>query len=76
VLLSASPPAHPRALLLGLNLGPNLAVTGSLSAYLWFKAARGAGAEPSAARFSRIGVPLGAPAMLAGLATIALVGPS
>jgi arsenical pump membrane protein len=39
VLLSAAPPPHPRALLPGLNLGPNLAVSGSLSSSLWFKAA-------------------------------------
>jgi arsenical pump membrane protein len=76
VLLSATPPPHPRALLLGLNLGPNLAVTGALSAYLWFKAARACGARPSARRFSLLGVPLGLAGMAAGLATIALVGPS
>jgi arsenical pump membrane protein len=76
VLLSATPPTHPRALLLGLNLGPNLAVTGSLSAYLWFKAARAAGAHPSARRFSAIGLPLALAAMAGGLLTIALVGPS
>ncbi|HEY4093996.1 MAG TPA: SLC13 family permease [Baekduia sp.] len=76
VLLSATPPTHPRALLLGLNLGPNLAVTGSLSAYLWFKAARAAGAHPSARRFSVIGLPLALAAMAGGLVTIALVGPS
>lgn len=33
-LLSAQRPPHPLPLLVGLNLGPNLAVTGSLSAYL------------------------------------------
>jgi arsenical pump membrane protein len=76
VLLSAVPPPHPRALLLGLNLGPNLAVTGALSAYLWFKAARAAGAQPSALRFTQIGAPLAVAAMLAGLTTIALIGPS
>jgi arsenical pump membrane protein len=76
VLLSAAPPPHPRALLLGLNLGPNLAVSGSLSAYLWFKAARNAGAQPSPLRFTKVGAPLAVAAMLAGLATIALVGPS
>jgi arsenical pump membrane protein len=76
VLLSATPPPHPRALLLGLNLGPNLAVTGSLSAYLWLKAARTAGADPSPRRFSAIGVPLAVAAMVAALATMALVGPS
>jgi arsenical pump membrane protein len=76
VLLSAAAPPHPRALLLGLNLGPNLAVTGSLSAYLWFKAARAAGARPSPVRFTRIGAPLAVAGIVAGLVTIALVGPS
>ncbi len=76
VLLSASAPPHPRALLLGLNLGPNLAVTGSLSSYLWFKAARASGAHPSARRFSVLGAPLAVIAMVAGLATIALLGRS
>jgi arsenical pump membrane protein len=76
VLLSASAPPHPRALLLGLNLGPNLAVTGSLSSYLWFKAARASGANPSARRFSLIGAPLAVLSMVAGLATIALLGRS
>ena len=33
-LLAARPVAHARALLIGLNIGPNLAVTGSLSALL------------------------------------------
>ncbi|MGH9093284.1 MAG: SLC13 family permease, partial [Acidimicrobiales bacterium] len=42
-LLAARPPADPHALLVGLDLGPNLAVTGALSAVLWFQAARGAG---------------------------------
>ncbi|HEV7752336.1 MAG TPA: SLC13 family permease [Baekduia sp.] len=76
VLLSATPPPHPRALLLGLNLGPNLAVTGALSSYLWFRAAKAAGATPSARRFSELGVPLGLAAMAAGLLTIRFVGPS
>lgn len=76
VLLSAQPPPHPRALLLGLNAGPNLAVTGSLSAYLWWRAARGCGARPSARRFSALGAPLAVAAMAAGLGTIALIGPS
>lgn len=56
VLLASRPPAHPRALLLGLNLGPNLAVTGSLSALIWFRSARAIGAKPSAARLTRLGI--------------------
>ncbi len=46
VVLSVHLPAHPRALLLGLDLGPNLAVTGSLSAVLWLQVARANGARP------------------------------
>jgi arsenical pump membrane protein len=55
VILSAHAPAHPRALLLGLNLGPNLAVTGSLSAALWWQVARRHGARPSARRYTMLG---------------------
>lgn len=46
-LLAAKSPPHPLPLLIGLNLGPNLLFTGSLSAYLWYKAARATGAQPS-----------------------------
>jgi arsenical pump membrane protein len=58
VLLAARPPAHPDALLLGLDLGPNLAVTGSLSAVLWLRAARTVGARPSIATYTRLGLVL------------------
>lgn len=57
-LLSAHAPAHPRALLLGLDIGPNLAVTGSLSALLWLQVARAEGAKPSVARYSVLGLAL------------------
>jgi len=55
-LLGAHTVAHPNALLLGLDLGPNLAVTGSLSSLLWFQAARSAGVRPSLATVSKIGL--------------------
>jgi arsenical pump membrane protein len=58
MLLSSHPPAHPRALLLGLDLGPNLAVTGSLSALFWLQVARANGAHPSISRYSLYGVAL------------------
>jgi arsenical pump membrane protein len=58
VLLSSRAPLHPRALLLGLDLGPNLAVTGSLSALIWWRSARAIGAAPSAARLTRLGIVL------------------
>ena len=68
VLLSARLPAHPRALLLGLDLGPNLAVTGALSAILWLQVARRNGARPSIVRYTLLGavlVPLTLSASLA-----------
>jgi arsenical pump membrane protein len=64
VLLSAQPAAHPNALLLGLDIGPNLAFTGSLSAVLWLQAARTVGADASLRDYSRLGVVL-VPATLA-----------
>jgi arsenical pump membrane protein len=71
VLLSARAPAHPDALLLGLDLGPNLAVTGSLSAMLWLRAARAAGARPSRATYTWLGVLLVPLTLAASLAVVA-----
>ena len=56
VLLTPHAPPHARALLLGLNLGPNLAVTGSLSAVLWLRVARSLGARPSVRTYSLLGL--------------------
>jgi len=71
VLLASHAPAHPRALLVGLDVGPNLAVTGSLASLLWWKAARSVGASPSARTYSRLGLVLGPCAMAAALAALA-----
>ncbi|MGH3002894.1 MAG: SLC13 family permease [Gaiellaceae bacterium] len=68
VLLTPSPPVHARALLLGLNLGPNLAVTGSLSALLWLRVARSLGCKPSVAAYSQIGAVLVPVSLAAALA--------
>lgn len=46
-LLTAGDPAHPAALLVGLNLGPNLLVTGSLASYLWWRTCGTAGVPVS-----------------------------
>ena len=73
-LLAARAPSHPFALLIGLNLGPNLLATGSLAWVLWLRAARTAGAQPSIAKASRLGalaVPL---SMAAALGALALTG--
>jgi arsenical pump membrane protein len=55
VLLSAHTPPHPVALLLGLDLGPNLAATGSLSALLWLRAAQRVDAHPSLRTYTLLG---------------------
>ncbi len=68
VLLSSHGTAHTQALLLGLNLGPNLAVTGSLAVLLWWRAARGVGVTPSALAYSRQGLILAPLAIVAALA--------
>ncbi len=72
VLLSAQPPPHPRALLLGLDLGPDLAVTGSLSAFLWLRAAHAAGAHASIATYVRLGAVLVPLTLAGGLAAFRL----
>jgi arsenical pump membrane protein len=75
VLLSARSPAHPRALLFGLDLGPNLAVTGSLSALLWWQAARSVGARPSALGLTRHGLMVVPASLGAALLATHLVAP-
>jgi arsenical pump membrane protein len=75
-LLSARAPEHPFSLLVGLNLGPNLFVSGSLAWLLWLRTARSAAADPSIAKASRIGavaVPL---SMAAALTLLAVTGSS
>jgi arsenical pump membrane protein len=75
VLLSAQPTAHPDALLLGLNLGPNLVVTGSLSAILWLQAARSVDARASITTYSRLGLLLVPATLIATLATLPTARP-
>jgi arsenical pump membrane protein len=74
VLLTPDPPLHGRALLLGLNIGPNLAVTGSL-ALLWLRVVRSLGARPSAATYSRVGIVLAPLTLAASLAALRFVAP-
>jgi len=55
-LYSAGAVAHPRMLLLGLNVGPNLAVTGALSTLLWYRAADQVSVRPSVLAFTCRGI--------------------
>jgi arsenical pump membrane protein len=73
-LLAARTPGHPFALLIGLNIGPNLFVTGSLAWLLWLKAARQAGAQPSIARATRMGVMTVPLALVAAVAVLIASG--
>jgi arsenical pump membrane protein len=75
-LLAARRPPHPFSLLVGLNLGPNLFVTGSLAWLLWLRAAWSAGARPSLAKASRFGVIAVPLSMAAALGALILSGSS
>jgi arsenical pump membrane protein len=73
-MLAAHPPAHPFALLVGLNVGPNLCVTGSLAWLLWLRAARDAGARPSLASASRLGAVAVPVAIAVAIGLLAVTG--
>jgi arsenical pump membrane protein len=57
-----------RAILIGVDLGPNLSVTGSLATILWLVALRREKIELSAWSFLKLGVLVTPPALLAALA--------
>ncbi len=69
-LLAARPVTHASALLVGLNLGPNLWLYGSLAGVLWFQSARGAGWTPSIRRFSLFGLAMVPATMAAALGAL------
>jgi arsenical pump membrane protein len=62
------PPSITNALLIGVDLGPNLSVTGSLATILWLVAIRREGADISAWRFLRVGTLVMVPALVLALA--------
>jgi arsenical pump membrane protein len=73
-LLSARALPHPFALLVGLNIGPNLFVSGSLAWVLWWRSARTAQAQPSLRAGAGLGA-LSAPlALAAAMAMLTLSG--
>lgn len=65
-------PALGNALLIGVDLGPNLAVTGSLATILWLSALRREGQHVSAMTFLRLGILVMPPALLLALASTLL----
>jgi arsenical pump membrane protein len=73
-LLAARVPPHPFALLVGLDLGPNLFVTGSLAWILWWRTARAAGSAPPLRRAVVLGLVTVPVSMAAALALLAATG--
>jgi arsenical pump membrane protein len=55
-------------MLIGVDLGPNLSVTGSLATILWLVALRREQIEVTAWRFLKLGALVMPPALLAALA--------
>ncbi len=68
------PQAVTDALLVGVDLGPNLSVTGSLATILWLAALRRDGQEVGFWQFLRLGALVAPPALLLALAGLLLVG--
>jgi arsenical pump membrane protein len=60
-------------LLVGVDLGPNLSVTGSLATILWLIALRREGEAVTAWRFLKLGIVVMPPALLAALSTMAAI---
>jgi arsenical pump membrane protein len=61
------------AILIGVDLGPNLSVTGSLATILWLTAIRREGQDVSAWRFLKLGLVVMPPALVLALAGLILV---
>ena len=61
------------AVLIGVDLGPNLSVTGSLATILWLAALRREGLHMGALPFLRIGALVMFPALILSLAALALI---
>jgi arsenical pump membrane protein len=63
------------AILIGVDLGPNLSVTGSLATILWLIALRREGENVGALRFLRLGVLIMPPALILSLLALTLISP-
>jgi arsenical pump membrane protein len=73
-LLSARSLTHPFSLLVGLNIGPNLFVTGSLAWVLWWRSARTTDAHPSLMAAGRLGLISAPIAIVAAMAVLTASG--
>jgi arsenical pump membrane protein len=73
-LLSARAAPHPFSLLIGLDIGPNLFVTGSLAWVLWMASAQRAGERPPVRRTVIAGLVSAPLALLAAVGGLYLAG--
>jgi arsenical pump membrane protein len=64
------PPPVIRAMLIGVDLGPNLSVTGSLATILWLRALRREKIEVGAWSFLKLGLLVTLPALVAALGAV------
>ncbi|MFM0035798.1 arsenic transporter [Paraburkholderia strydomiana] len=67
VLQAQSPERVIDALLIGVDLGPNLSITGSLATILWLNAIRREGEDVSFIKFLKVGVLVMVPALVLAL---------
>ncbi len=63
-----------RAILIGVDLGPNLSVTGSLATILWLTALRREGHHVGAGPFLKLGFLVMPPALLLAIAAVVMLG--
>lgn len=68
------PSATTAALLIGIDLGPNLSVSGSLATLLWLLAVRREGMHISALSFLRLGIVVMPPALILALGALHVFG--
>ena len=72
IAAAGPPPVVTSALLIGVDLGPNLSVTGSLATILWLVALRREQVSVGALEFLRLGVVVMVPALVAAIAVLVL----
>jgi arsenical pump membrane protein len=61
------------AILIGVDLGPNLSVTGSLATILWLIALRREGVNTASLQFLRVGLIVMTPALLLSLLALSAI---
>jgi arsenical pump membrane protein len=70
VQAAAVPPNINSSILIGVDVGPNLSVTGSLATILWLAALRREGVEVRARDFLRLGLLVMPPALILSLVAL------